>query len=75
MQNTEQTARARQRATAGQQKGITAGVCRCWDAGCSEKEDCQRWLARRTGLDHCGSLKPYDEPIGDACPLRIPRDG
>ena len=51
-------------------------ICRCHDAGCDEREQCLRWLCREDegneGVSHCGSLKPYDEPIMDPCPLRIP---
>ena len=53
---------------------LSNDVCRCWDGGCSERSDCLRWLARLDPgvTNHCASLKPYDEPIGDPCTLRIP---
>lgn len=77
--NTRNVRRARQRATAGPETGdwtmLANDVCRCLDAGCSERERCLRWLERDSPGDRvsrCGSLKPYDEPIGDPCTLRIP---
>lgn len=56
-------------------KNLSNDTCRCHDAGCDEKEQCLRWLCRNDEgkrVSHCGSLKPYDEPIMNPCPLRIP---
>ena len=53
---------------------IPNDICRCHDAGCSERFECLRWLDRETGSEttpHSPSLMAYDEPIGDPCSLRI----
>lgn len=46
--------------------------CRCEDAGCSEREECLRWVDRENGYNRCKSLFPYDQELGTPCPNRIP---
>lgn len=47
---------------------------RCRDNGCSERGQCLRWLCRDSGTDCLPSLFPYDIPLSEPCPLRIPPD-
>jgi hypothetical protein len=45
-------------------------ICRCHDAGCDERENCQRWINRNdmeNNIPHSPSLFPYDIPLGDPC--------
>ena len=52
-------------------------ICRCHDDGCPEHETCLRWLLREDKGDrvvHCGSLYPYDQPLGEKCPAKIERN-
>lgn len=55
---------------------LPADVCRCHDAGCPERQACQRWVYRDHPkgemLAQCASLFPYDMPLDAHCPLRIP---
>ena len=49
-------------------------VCRCHDDGCSEREQCLRYLQRNNvgeRTPYCPSLFPYDIPIGNPCPNKI----
>jgi len=54
-------------------------VSRCLDDGCPQHETCRRWLDRDTGegewVCQCASLYPYDQPLGEPCPLYIPSEG
>jgi hypothetical protein len=53
---------------------MTNDICRCHDDGCSEREQCLRWLLRDDysgEAPHMPSLFPYDLPIGDPCPRQI----
>ena len=52
-------------------------ICRCHDDGCKEHERCMRWTQRNTGgpnLTHCESMFPYDIPLSEPCPNRIPTE-
>lgn len=45
-------------------------TCRCHDAGCDTKDNCQRWINRNDkggNISHMPSLFPYDIPLGDPC--------
>ena len=60
------------------EKGTTrmkADIARCHDDGCSEREQCLRWLDRNNPHPrtvHMASLFPYDIPLDSPCPCRIP---
>ena len=58
-------------------KTLPNDICRCMDDGCSERTQCLRWLHRHRSYNNgmvsmCQSLFPYDIPLSDPCPLRIP---
>ena len=50
-------------------------ICRCHDDGCAYHLACVRWLDKNRGsgkwISQCGSLYPYDQPLGHACPSFI----
>lgn len=52
-------------------------MARCHDDGCKEHEQCQRWLDRinpHWRVVHMARLFPYDIPLLDPCPCRIPQE-
>ena len=49
-------------------------VCRCHDHGCGQREECERYLQRKTGKSHSPSLFPYDIPLDAGCTNRIPTE-
>lgn len=53
---------------------LATDICRCHDAGCRDHARCQRWTERHFGTVCAQSCFPYDIPIDDPCPLRIPTD-
>ncbi len=49
---------------------------RCCDFGCGERHYCARFLQRKAeGAKRMASLFPYDIPLCDPCPARIPAEG
>lgn len=53
---------------------MTNDTCRCHDAGCDERENCQRWINRKDKGDqiyHSPSLFPYDLPLSEPCTMMI----
>ena len=52
-------------------------ICRCHDDGCPDHWRCLRWKQRNIGgprLSQCKSLFPYDIPLSEPCPMRIPTE-
>ena len=56
---------------------LSDDICRCRDADCPERNDCERWLQRENGgqrMVSADSLFPFQSlsVVTDPCPYRIP---